>query len=107
MPYQTPEYTAEEAGLEPATRKHVVSTYLPLDHLPPQIKDGYLSSTAGAKFCSVKSRAMRTALTSKFSLCFMNEIYPQYERRGQYSCGETNYIFTCQRVSPSCGRDKQ
>jgi hypothetical protein len=28
-------HTAGGAGLEPAARKHVVPTYLPLDHLPP------------------------------------------------------------------------
>jgi hypothetical protein len=27
--------TAGGAGLEPAARKHVAQTYLPLDHLPP------------------------------------------------------------------------
>jgi hypothetical protein len=27
-------HTAGGAGLEPAARKHVVPTYLPLDHLP-------------------------------------------------------------------------
>jgi hypothetical protein len=34
---------AEGVGLEPATRKHVVLTYLPLDHLPPSttIKFGF------------------------------------------------------------------
>jgi hypothetical protein len=26
-------------GLEPAARKHVVPTYLPLDHLPPATLD--------------------------------------------------------------------
>jgi hypothetical protein len=28
-------HTAGGAGLEPVVRKHVVPTYLPLDHLPP------------------------------------------------------------------------